>query len=67
MVVMQGLKIALVCSYLQVPQAAKQVKILIFLVKIYFFHIYANNFCDTGRVPVLIYFETCYGKVIVSV
>ena len=32
----QGLKIALVRLYLQVPQAAEQVKILIFLVKISF-------------------------------
>ena len=30
----QGLKIALVCSYLRVSQAAGQVKILIFLVEI---------------------------------
>ena len=33
---MQGSKIALVRSYLRVPQAAGQVKILIFLVKIKF-------------------------------
>ena len=33
---MQGWKIALVRSYLRVPQAAGQVKILIFLVKIKF-------------------------------
>ena len=34
---LQGSKIALVRSYLRVPQAAGQVKILIFLVKINFF------------------------------
>ena len=34
---MQGSKIALVRSYLRVPQAAGQVKILIFLVKFIFF------------------------------
>ena len=33
---LQGSKIALVRSYLRVPQAAGQVKILIFLVKINF-------------------------------
>ena len=52
-----GLKFALVCSYLQVSQAAGQVKTLIFLVKIIFFPIYANNFCDAGQVPILRYFE----------
>ena len=34
-------------------------EILIFLVKIYFFTIYANNFCDAGQVPILRYFEAC--------
>ena len=56
----QGSKIALVRSYLRVPQAAGQVKILIFLVKFYFFLIYVNNFCDAGQVPILRYFEACY-------
>ena len=37
------------------PQAAGQVKILIFLVKIKIFPMYANIFCDAGQVP--IYFE----------
>ena len=37
---MQASKIALVHSYLRVPQAAGQVEILIFLVKIIFFLIY---------------------------
>ena len=36
-ILMQGSKIALVRSYLRVPQAAGQAKILIFLVKINFF------------------------------
>ena len=40
----QGWKIALVRSYLRVPQAAGQVKILAFLVKFKIFPIYANNF-----------------------
>ena len=53
----QGSKIALVRSYLQVPQAAGQVKILIFLVKIKTFPIYAIIFCDAGQVPILRYFE----------
>ena len=53
----QGSKIALVRSYLRVPQAAGQVKILIFLVKIKFFPMYANIFCDAGQVPSLRYFE----------
>ena len=53
----QGSKIALVRSYLRVPQAAGQVENLIFLVKINFFPIYANNFCDAGQVPILRYFE----------
>ena len=55
----QGSKIALVRSYLRVPQAAGQVKILIFLVKITFFLLYANKFCDAGQVPILRYFEAC--------
>ena len=67
----QGSKIELVLSYLQVPQAAGQVKILLFLVKIKTIPIYANNFCDAG--PILRYFEAwglchllryrCVGKV----
>ena len=55
----QGSKIALVRSYLRVLQAAGRVKILIFLVKIKFFPIYAYDFCDAGQVPILRYFETC--------
>ena len=55
----QGSKIALVCSYLGVPQAAEQVKILIFLVKIAFFPMYANIFWDAGQVLFLRYFEAC--------
>ena len=50
---MQGSKIALVRSYLRVPQAAGQVKILIFLVKIKKFPIYANILSDAGQVPIL--------------
>ena len=53
----QGSKIALVRSYLRVPQAAGQVKILIFQVKIIFFPLYANKFCDAGQVPILRYFK----------
>ena len=53
----QGSKIALVRSYLRVPQAAGQVKILLFPVKIKNFPIYAINFCDAGQVPILRYFE----------
>ena len=53
----QGSKIALVCSYLRVPQAAGQVKILIFLVKIKKIPMYANIFCDAGQVPILRNFE----------
>ena len=48
----QGSKIALVRSYLRVSQAAGQVKILILLVKINFFPIYANIFNDAGQVPI---------------
>ena len=54
---MQGSKTALVRSYLRVLQAAGQVKIFIFLVKIIFPHIYVNNFCDAGQVPILRNFE----------
>ena len=53
----QGSKIALVRSYLRVPQAAGQVEILIFLMKVNIFPIYANNFCDAGQVPILRNFE----------
>ena len=53
----QGWKIALIRSYLQVPQAAGQVKIFIFLMKIKYFPIYANNFCGAGQVLILRYFE----------
>ena len=35
-------KIALICSYLRVPQTAGQVEILIFLVKITFFPMYED-------------------------
>ena len=44
-------------TYLRVPQAAGQVKNLIFLMKINFFPMYANIFCDAGQVPILRYFE----------
>ena len=30
-----------------------------FLVKIKFFPMYANIFCDAGQVPILRYFEAC--------
>ena len=55
----QGSKLALVRSYLQVHQAAGHVEILIFLVKIKFFPIYANIFCDAGQVPILRNYEGC--------
>ena len=55
----QGSKIALVRSYLRVPQASGQAKILIFLVKIKKIPIYANIFCDAGQVPILRYFKAC--------
>ena len=55
----QGSKIALVRSFLRVPQAEGQVKILIFQVKIKFFPIYANSFCDAGQVLIFRYFEPC--------
>ena len=45
----QGSKIALVRSYLRVPQAAGQVKILIFLVKINFFPIMPMVFVMKGK------------------
>ena len=45
----QGSKIALVRSYLRVPQAAGQVKILIFLVKINLFPMYTNIFVMQGK------------------
>ena len=56
---LQGSKIVLVRSYLRVPEAAGQVKILIFLLKIKFSPIHANNFCDAGQVPIFRYFEAC--------
>ena len=55
----QGSKIVLVRSYLRVPQAAGQVKILLILVEFKFPPIHANNFCDAGQVPILRYFEAC--------
>ena len=61
----QGWKIALVRSYLRVPQAAGQVKILMFLLKIKFFPIYANIFSDAGQVPILRYFEACIHRYII--
>ena len=39
------------------PQAAGQVKILKFFVKIKFFPIYVNSFCDAGQVPIFRYFQ----------
>ena len=47
----QASNTALVSLYLRVLQAAGQVNCLIFLVKIKFFPIYANSFCDAGQVP----------------
>ena len=45
---------ALIRSYLRVLyQAAGQVEILIFLVKIDFFPMYANIFCDAGQAQIL--------------
>ena len=52
----QGSKIVLVRSHLRVSQAAGQVNILIFLLKIKFSP-YANKFCDAGQVPFFRYFE----------
>ena len=46
---LQGSKIALVRLYLRVPQAAGQVKILICLVKITFFPMFANIFVMQGK------------------
>ena len=45
----QGSKIALVRSYLRVPQAAGQVEILIFLVKIIFFLYMSIIFVMQGK------------------
>ena len=42
-------------SYLRVPQAVGQVKILIFSVKIIFIPMYANSFRDAGQVPIKIF------------
>ena len=42
----------------RVHQAAGQVKMLIFLVKIIIFPMYTTIFCDAGQVPILRYFET---------
>ena len=53
----QGSKILLVHSHLRVTQAAGQVIILIFLVKIKYFPIYVNSFCDAGQVPIFRYSE----------
>ena len=53
----QASKITLVHSYLLAPQAAGQVKILIFLVKKNP-HI-CHYFCDAGQVPILRNFEGC--------
>ena len=39
------------------PQAAGQLKVLLFLVKIKVFRIYANIFSDAGQVPIFRYFE----------
>ena len=60
-VTVQGSKILLVRSYLRVTQAAGQVIILIFLVKIKYFPIYVSSFCDAGQVPIFRYFEACSG------
>ena len=58
-----GSKVALVCLYLRVPQAAGQVKILIVLVKVILFPIDVNIFCDAGQVLISRYFEAC-GRVL---
>ena len=55
MIRLAGSNIALVRPYLRLPQAAGQVNILIFLVKI-IVPIYAN-ICDAMQVPILRYFE----------
>ena len=52
-----GLEISLIRLYLRVPQAVGQVKILIFLVKIFFIPMYAKIFRHAGQVPILRYFE----------
>ena len=39
------------------PQAAGQVKILIFQLKLKFFLMYANMFCDAGQMPILRHFK----------
>ena len=48
----QLLKMVLAHSYLPVPQAAGQVKNLLFQVKIKFSPIYDNTFCDAGQMPI---------------
>ena len=53
----QALKNPLVRSYLQVPQAAGQVKLWMISNEINIFSIYTNNFCDAGQVPILRYFK----------
>ena len=55
---LQGSKIVLVCSYLRVSQAAGQVNILIFLLKIKCSPCMPIN-CDAGQVPIFRYFEAC--------
>ena len=57
MIYLQGSKIPLIRSYLQVPQAAGQVKILRFLVNIKFSTYIQIFFCDAGQVPIFRYFE----------
>ena len=59
LLLVQGSKISHVRSYLRVPQAVGQVKILIFLVKIIFISMYAKIFRHAGQVPILRYFEAC--------
>ena len=46
---LQGSKIALVRTYLRVPQAAGQVEFFIFLVKINLFPMYTNIFAMQGK------------------
>ena len=53
----QGSKIALVRSYLRVPQAAGQVNIMRFLVNIKFSPYIPILLCDAGQVPIFRYFE----------
>ena len=50
-------------SNLRVPQAAGQLKILIFLVKIKLFPIYVIIFCDAGQVP---NFINCIGVAFIT-